>query len=71
LITSNEEWLAAAEIGTPLNRIGRAEEVAALIAFLCSDAAAYITGQNIVIDGGASLPNAQAEALIATIMRSL
>jgi 3-oxoacyl-[acyl-carrier protein] reductase len=36
----------------PMQRIGRPEEVAELVAFLCSDAAAYITGQLIGIDGG-------------------
>lgn len=36
----------------PLGRLGRASEVAALIAFLASDDAAYITGQGFVIDGG-------------------
>lgn len=36
----------------PMGRYGRAEEVAATIAFLASDAAAYITGQNLRIDGG-------------------
>lgn len=36
----------------PLKRIGKAEEVAKLAAFLCSDDAAYITGQIIGIDGG-------------------
>ena len=36
----------------PMKRAGRAEEVADLIAFLCSDRAAYITGQVISIDGG-------------------
>ena len=38
--------------GVPLGRYGRAEEVAATIAFLASDGAAYITGQNIRVDGG-------------------
>ena len=36
----------------PMGRIGRAEEIAATIAFLASDGAGYITGQNIRIDGG-------------------
>jgi NAD(P)-dependent dehydrogenase (short-subunit alcohol dehydrogenase family) len=38
----------------PLKRIGRAEEVAALIAFLASGLADYITGTTISIDGGLS-----------------
>jgi NAD(P)-dependent dehydrogenase (short-subunit alcohol dehydrogenase family) len=37
---------------TPLGRLGEPEEVAALAHFLASDEAAYITGQNVAIDGG-------------------
>jgi 3-oxoacyl-[acyl-carrier protein] reductase len=36
----------------PLQRAGRAEEVADLVAFLASDRAAYITGQAVPINGG-------------------
>ncbi|MBQ0217327.1 3-oxoacyl-ACP reductase [Alcaligenes faecalis] len=36
----------------PMGRYGKAEEIAATIAFLLSDGAGYITGQNIKVDGG-------------------
>jgi meso-butanediol dehydrogenase / (S,S)-butanediol dehydrogenase / diacetyl reductase len=36
----------------PMNRQGTAEDIAPSVAFLCSDDAAYITGQSLVIDGG-------------------
>ncbi|MEE2877023.1 MAG: 3-oxoacyl-[acyl-carrier-protein] reductase [Candidatus Neomarinimicrobiota bacterium] len=36
----------------PLGRIGNAEEIAATALFLCSDAAGYITGQTIAVNGG-------------------
>lgn len=39
----------------PMNRIGQPKEVAGTVVFLASDAASYITGQNIVIDGGYSV----------------
>jgi 3-oxoacyl-[acyl-carrier protein] reductase len=39
----------------PLKRIGSPEEVAAVVAFLASDDAAYMTGQVLRVDGGLSL----------------
>ena len=38
--------------GVPMKRYGTSAEIAATIAFLASDGAAYITGQNIRVDGG-------------------
>lgn len=40
---------------TPLGRMGTADEVAGVIEFLCSSGASFITGQEIVVDGGLSL----------------
>ena len=43
-----DEWLSQ----TPLNRLGRPDEVAAMINFLASDASSYITGAAINVNGG-------------------
>ncbi|MGP8058431.1 MAG: SDR family NAD(P)-dependent oxidoreductase [Acidimicrobiales bacterium] len=40
---------------TPVGRIGTPEDVADVVVFLCSDLARFITGQNLVVDGGMTL----------------
>ncbi|MDX1943731.1 MAG: SDR family oxidoreductase [Saprospiraceae bacterium] len=40
---------------TPLGRVAQVEEMAAVIAFLAMDKASYITGQNLMVDGGMSI----------------
>ena len=48
LVTRRDEVIT----NTPLKRLGRPEEVASLIAFLCSDAASFITGEAVLVTGG-------------------
>ena len=48
----NEEDAHALDAEVPLGRPGTPEEVAALVSFLASDEAAYVTGASYVVDGG-------------------
>ncbi|MCX7875805.1 MAG: SDR family oxidoreductase [Melioribacteraceae bacterium] len=49
---SHEEVLANMANDVPMKRLARPDEIAAMVAFLASENAGYITGQTIVIDGG-------------------
>ena len=51
---SLDEMIAQAGRGVPLGRMGRAEEFANVACFLASDAASYVTGTSINVDGGRS-----------------
>ncbi|HZJ26360.1 MAG TPA: SDR family NAD(P)-dependent oxidoreductase [Acidimicrobiia bacterium] len=56
---------------TPVGRIGEPEDVADLVVFLCSDRARFITGQNIVVDGGMTLHGAGVDGVLADVQRML
>ncbi|CAM3687329.1 SDR family NAD(P)-dependent oxidoreductase [Polaromonas hydrogenivorans] len=53
-VYQDADTLLKREALVPLGRIGRAEDVGAAVAFLASAGAGYITGQNLVVDGGIS-----------------
>jgi NAD(P)-dependent dehydrogenase (short-subunit alcohol dehydrogenase family) len=54
-IYADPEVRAAREGKVPLGRLGTAEDIANVVAFLASDEAAYITGQNVLVDGGVTM----------------
>ncbi|BDZ39905.1 hypothetical protein GCM10025863_25190 [Microbacterium suwonense] len=47
-----EDARAATRAGIPFGRFGTSDEVGEVVAFLASDAAAYITGQEVAVAGG-------------------
>ena len=59
---------AGIEERTPLGRVGTAAETAGLICFLLSDDAGYLTGQNVVLDGGTMLPSAQMDPVLGPLL---
>jgi NAD(P)-dependent dehydrogenase (short-subunit alcohol dehydrogenase family) len=54
---------------TPLGRIGEPEDIADVVVFLCSDLARFITGQNIVVDGGMTLHGSGVDGIFEQVFR--
>jgi NAD(P)-dependent dehydrogenase (short-subunit alcohol dehydrogenase family) len=51
-VLATEEARVRVMIRTPMKRLGEPSEVADVVAWLASDAASYVTGEIVVVDGG-------------------
>lgn len=56
---------------TPLHRVGEPEEIAGVVVFLCSDLARFMTGQNLVVDGGMTLHGAGVDGVLDRVRTML
>jgi NAD(P)-dependent dehydrogenase (short-subunit alcohol dehydrogenase family) len=54
---------------TPVGRLGEPEDIADVVVFLCSDMARFITGQNIVVDGGMTLHGSGIDGIFEQVFK--
>ncbi len=57
VVLTDDDLRTEMERATPLRRIGDPEDIAAAVVYLCSPAAAYVTGKVLEVDGGLDRPN--------------
>ncbi len=67
-VVDDDTLRARVERRIPLGRIGRVDDVAGVVAFLCSADAAYLTGQDVIVDGGSILPSHQSDELLKALL---
>ncbi|HJT37364.1 MAG TPA: SDR family NAD(P)-dependent oxidoreductase [Actinomycetota bacterium] len=56
---------------TPMKRLGLPEDIAKVVVFLCSELADFVTGQNIVIDGGMTLHGAGVDGMLVYLQSAM
>ncbi|HTO01114.1 MAG TPA: SDR family NAD(P)-dependent oxidoreductase [Microthrixaceae bacterium] len=69
VLASNSAMATKIESGTPLERMGAVEDVAELASYLLSERAGYLTGQNLVVDGGSMLTSLQMDSVLGGLLK--
>jgi NAD(P)-dependent dehydrogenase (short-subunit alcohol dehydrogenase family) len=67
-VVEDDKLRARVEGRIPLGRIGTVDDVAGVVAFLCGPDAAYLTGQDVIVDGGSILPSHQSDDLLKALL---
>ncbi len=67
-VVADDTYRSAIEQGTPLGRVGAADEIADVVLFLASDLSRYMTGQNVVVDGGSVLTNPASDPVLRSLL---
>jgi NAD(P)-dependent dehydrogenase (short-subunit alcohol dehydrogenase family) len=67
-VVDDERLRARVEGRIPLGRMGTVDDVAGVVAFLCSADAAYVTGHDLIVDGGSLLPSHQSDELLKALL---
>ena len=70
LLDNFPDHVASLVAKTPAGRIGEPDDIADVVVFLCSDLARFITGQNLVVDGGMTLHGAGVDGLLRAFLGS-
>jgi NAD(P)-dependent dehydrogenase (short-subunit alcohol dehydrogenase family) len=68
-VAENDALRERVEARIPLGRMGAPDDVAGVVAFLCSPLAAYVTGHDLVVDGGSVLPSHQSDELLRDVLK--